>query len=351
MLLIFVWLGALTAAAGIVALLAYHIAMGRHSWRTICLTTAFLALGYCLLAADSLNLMSRMRLDGGTLLLLSAGVIVLAALAVALQFGVCRYLRPHRSARWTRTGLAGLLVCQIVIAGWAGWRFRQMVSASDELPLLGSVDFQVIDGEALLTDKGRLVPVYRARLADNLPPYIETLEGAFTNRRITRSGRDAKTNCHGWVFTGGQYLLMGQNVDVILADNGYYIVNHPQEGDIIIYRNAFKQILHTGLVRSAWDDGTVLIESKWGIDERFVHLPEDQHYSQQFTYYRRHQPSRLLAGGADHLVQAVKVLPGNVVVSQRPEEALVARPQSPEGLELMPGSSLPLGDSYPLGAE
>lgn len=350
--LTFVWLGALIAAAGVAALLATLFVMGRYSFRTIWLATAFLTLGYGLLVADVLNLIRRIQLANWSLLLLSAGVVVLAAVAIALHFGVCRYLHQQRSAHRTRAGLAGLLICQLAVAGWAGWRFQQSLVASDELPLLGSVDFQVVEGEALLTDKGRLVPVYRARLAENMPVYCETLEGNFSDRRILRAAQDTKSNCHGWVFTGGQYLLMGKNVEVILADNDYHVVSQPQVGDIIIYRNGFNQILHTGLVRSAWDDGTVLIESKWGIDQRYLHLPEDQHYSQQFTYYRRTQPSRLTASRADHLVQAVKVLPGNVVVSQRPEEALVARPLSSDSLlEIMPGSNLPMGESYPLGAE
>jgi hypothetical protein len=110
--------------------------------------------------------------------------------------------------------------------------------------------------------------------------------------------------------------------------------------------------MHTGLVCNVFEDGMVLIESKWGIDERFLHLPEDQFYSQRYDYYRRQRPAGAAAAASPHLVQAVRILPGNTVVAQRPEEALVAHPQPVEVLyDAIPAELWTSGERYPMGAE
>ena len=38
---------------------------------------------------------------------------------------------------------------------------------------------------------------------------------------IARAKPDATHNCHGWLFTGGRYWVAGDQVEDILADNGY----------------------------------------------------------------------------------------------------------------------------------
>jgi hypothetical protein len=56
------------------------------------------------------------------------------------------------------------------------------------------------------------------------------------------------------------------------------------------------------------NDGTVLAESKWGIDQRFIHLPEHQPYSSDFTYYRTNRRDhRILVHRVDDL-QSVSLL-------------------------------------------
>jgi hypothetical protein len=272
---------------------------------------------------------------------------VLAASAVALQFTALRWLLRTPSMPWSRVVLCGLLVCQLIVSGWAGWRFQQALSDSSDLAAMARGDIQAIPAEALLTSKGRLVPVYRWRVAEGSD--YTTPGEAYADRRIVRAGKDSQANCHGWVFTGGQYLLTKDCVEAILADNDYQVVRQPRPGDVIVYRDAFNQILHTGLVQLALDDGLVLIESKWGIEERYLHRPEDQVYSQWYKYYRR-QPSSASETAGANFVQAVKILPGNVVVSQRPEEALVATPQANTLLEGYRGDRWPT-DGYPMGAE
>jgi hypothetical protein len=149
-----------------------------------------------------------------------------------------------------------------------------------------------------VTDEGRLVPIYRFSLDEQKFAAFENSFdkrfSQFTTALIHRHDADEKNNCHGWVFTGGRFLLRGDGVQMILEDNDYQLVNTPVPGDIIIYRDLHGVIIHTGLVQGILKEGTVMIESKWGIDQRFLHLPEHQPYSQVYEYYHTDRGSHLI---------------------------------------------------------
>ncbi len=117
---------------------------------------------------------------------------------------------------------------------------------------------------------------------------------AFGNAMIYREDADRMANCHGWIFTDGRFLLKGNDVERILCDNHYELVADPRPSDLVIYRNEMGSILHTALVQGILRDGTVITESKWGIDQRFLHLPANQPYSQHFAYYRTDRPNHLI---------------------------------------------------------
>lgn len=114
--------------------------------------------------------------------------------------------------------------------------------------------------------------------------------------QVTRTSDPTfETNCHGWVFTGGRYWLLSEEVQQILDDNGYEIVTTPRAGDLIVYRDSVSNaVLHTGIVSSVTADGKVLIESKWGKMGRFLHHPEDQKYSTTWQFQRSSRPGHLL---------------------------------------------------------
>lgn len=141
-----------------------------------------------------------------------------------------------------------------------------------------------------VTDKGTKIPLFHFTMSDEeFDEYqMGTKErfAAFGTALIHRDDADMAANCHGWVFTKGRFLVRGEDVDAILAENGYEVVTSPKIGDVVIYRDFNKIVRHTGLVQGVLGDGTVLIESKWGIDQRFLHRPEDQPYSTIFQYYR-----------------------------------------------------------------
>jgi hypothetical protein len=118
----------------------------------------------------------------------------------------------------------------------------------------------------------------------------------FTARVIRTGPPDIVTNCHGWLFAGGQFWIHGTEVNGILEDNGNGVT------------------LHSALVRAATDDGLVLLEGKWGIYGRFIHGPADQHYAQQWTYYHsnRNGGNRLQGlGGETPLTPQEETVPAN----------------------------------------
>lgn len=123
------------------------------------------------------------------------------------------------------------------------------------------------------------------------------------NRKvIVRTRPDASHNCHGWLFTGGQFWVAGDVVDDILADNQYMQVSTPMVGDLAVYRGVRGDVVHTGIVRSA--DECVLIESKWGPMSRCIHGIEDQPFGGACTFYRSDRRGHLLRGLSKDVDQA-----------------------------------------------
>ncbi len=152
------------------------------------------------------------------------------------------------------------------------------------------------------TDHGHVIPLF-GRILDG------DTEGAANDREdslrktmslqlIQIAPADAKCNCHGWVFTGGHFCILGRDVDTVLTDNGYTEVSQPQAGDLIVYRDPSGSVLHTGVVRSAEGNAT-LIESKWGALGRYLHFAATQSYSDHWSFYhseRRGHDLRIAEG-------------------------------------------------------
>ena len=111
---------------------------------------------------------------------------------------------------------------------------------------------------------------------------------------MRRSQAELQTNCHGWVFTDGKYIIRGSSVERILKDNAYERVAEPGPGDLIVYRDADNSIMHTGVVKAIGKDGYSLIESKWGFHGRFLHESKVQAYSDSYAFYRSPRNGHLL---------------------------------------------------------
>lgn len=99
-------------------------------------------------------------------------------------------------------------------------------------------------------------------------------EYGLAGRVIQVAPADWSYNCHGWVFTGGHYLLPDGDVEPILRDNGYTPVEQPAVGDVAVYRDERGDVCHTGRVWAVGEGGQVLLESKWAYMGRYLHPPD-----------------------------------------------------------------------------
>lgn len=165
-------------------------------------------------------------------------------------------------------------------------RLNYVVDVGEILPIQGMI---------AVTDRGREVQLFHYLPASQdaaLEPARPPSDSFFS--RVWGS-QDSRSNCHGWVFTGGQYLLWRDGVERILEDNGYRMCKSPSPGDLLIYRNEQGEPIHTGIVRSIGWDGTVTIESKWGLGSRFVHQLHEQPYGTNYAFYRSERKGHQVA--------------------------------------------------------
>ena len=57
-----------------------------------------------------------------------------------------------------------------------------------------------------------------------------------------------------------------------------------------MYRDQYGAIVHTGVVRGVLDDGTIMIESKFGLDGLYLHEPQAQPYATDYVFYHSDRP-------------------------------------------------------------
>lgn len=177
----------------------------------------------------------------------------------------------------------------------------------------------------LRTDRGRCINAFTV-------PYNESLEHYFTDSyestiiqsyisppKVLHVGPpNPQFNCHGFVFTAGRYVIEGADVPTILDDNGYKVVQKPQPGDVVVYRDTEGNVVHTGLVHSIGIDASILIESKWGSFARYIHAPLDQPYGQTPVYYHTARSSHHLLGLDSSASEAAESEAAAAVLSTHP---------------------------------
>lgn len=113
---------------------------------------------------------------------------------------------------------------------------------------------------------------------------------------IRRQPADDRSNCHGWVFTGGQFWVTGEEVEAILSENGYREVPTPKPGDLVIYRSQNGSPSHTAVVRYVGDGLPVMVEGKWGWMGVFLHPVDKSSYGTRYQFYSSPRRGHLLAG-------------------------------------------------------
>lgn len=195
---------------------------------------------------------------------------------------------PGRAAR---RGRAGVLVAAaaVAIAATAVFRSSLRPAELDVRSLTIATRSHVTDRSAL-TDAGGVVPL---ELLEDTVAEGE-VPGGFEGQVIVADGASARSNCHGWVFTGGRYCIPGESVDAILRDNGYANVTDARAGDLVIYRDDAGDPIHTGVVKAVGEGGFVLVESKWGQLDVFWHTAVNGAYGSRFDYWRSARAGHLL---------------------------------------------------------
>ena len=217
--------------------------------------------------------------------LLASGRLVraLKALVSAIGRPVVRY------ASLTSLGV-GLAIGSVIVFEHTDERLHDQTTIDlDEIHSRTATAPSIL--EKGVTDYGTQIALHESTSPRDLQQLSETEARSFANSGLKEmvirfAPADDRSNCHGWVFTSGRYHLRGNDVAVILGENGYREKSRPQLGDLVIYRMADGSITHTGVVQYITDSEPVLVRSKWGNLGVFTHPVDQSPYGAAFGYYR-----------------------------------------------------------------
>ena len=200
-------------------------------------------------------------------------------------------------------GLLSMGISPLILAGGL-WEINVMATPP-EMSVEGVKDYPTADLVELTdtwayTDRGHRIPLQRVRADMSDSVVISGDQGLpkegspLPYRAIRIVEPDTHSNCIGWVFGGAHGWILCRDVQPILNDNGYQAVTAAREGDAVIYFDSEGRIAHAGMVVAMLDDGRPLVESKWGYQGVFLHLPEGTPYGDAWTYYRSARQGHLL---------------------------------------------------------
>jgi len=292
------------AAAGLGLCLAggLNLALGRGGrrvWFRVVVT-----LVVCGLVVAGLAALTRPELA------LRSGAVLVGALLLATTFGSAWFGRQLASVlgafrkpgvRWGLVTLGGL---GIALASCFAFDQADEVALTEGMHslemALERVPSQPTDRGSATSDRGN-----RIVLKEAIDPRDDgTLRGTeektlrdatFRDQLIRRSGPTDHSNCHGWVFTGGKFLLSPDDVEQILKENGYQETQEPRAGDLVVYRQN-GAVTHTAIVRYVTEGQPVLVEGKWGAMGVFLHPADKSFYGTDFTFHRSARNGHLLVG-------------------------------------------------------
>jgi hypothetical protein len=243
-------------------------------------------------------------------LVVQTGLVLALVLIPSLAFGSERILaygtwvlqslrRP--AVRWCLVSVAGLMIALGALVAYDRQDEGQIDAQMREISELESAPpLKTASRGRAVTDRGN-----RVILQEPSDP-LSTAELNNRERRVLKSTLDQSqvirhesasehTNCHGWVFSGGRYWIGGTEVESILNENEYKIVENPKPGDLVIYRDA-AGVSHSGIVRYVTEGLPVMVEGKWGVTSVYLHAVDQSCYGMNFSYYRSPRNGHLLAG-------------------------------------------------------
>ncbi len=204
-------------------------------------------------------------------------------------------------ARWALVSAAGVLIAIGSVVAFEQQEAVALEESMSELDELTSApDLRPSPRLKAVTDRGRMVLVQ-----EPVAPRTQEQVASAEERYLRNSGNKGQTlirlgsasdqtNCHGWVFTGGQCWVGGSEVDGILSENNYQPVEVPQPGDLAIYRSG-SDVKHTSIVRYVTPGLPVMVEGKWGASGIYLHAVDQSCYGNEVTYYRSSRAGHVLS--------------------------------------------------------
>ncbi|MBI5759637.1 MAG: hypothetical protein HZA46_14050 [Planctomycetales bacterium] len=225
-----------------------------------------------------------------------APFVILATLCLGVRVMYSGRVRQFAKRLAEPKLIWGLL---LLICGVASGYLALRINSSDSDKFVGrfsETKFHDVPDIKAVTDAGREIDLFHFDESDDVAEIERgTLAIEMFDHQIIRLGSpDNVSNCHGWIFTGGQYGIHGREVERILLDNGYVEVPDVLAGDLVIYRTPEGEIEHTDVVRLMGADGLILVESKWGAIGVYIHPPEATPFGSNFSFYRSPRKGHLL---------------------------------------------------------
>jgi hypothetical protein len=214
----------------------------------------------------------------------SHDTVALWCFAVAIVGGalVWRVSRISPSAHQSFVRTLPMVVAMVSLAEFAG--FAQATKHfTGPQPTLRAVDPGILEVNAEfsgITDCGTRIQLFERQItSDAFQEYIAYSQSSFAamaEKAMLRAQPFVQSNCHGWVFSQGEHIVKGEDVQRILDENKYTLVSQPATND--------------GLVRGSLN-GATMVESKWGVGAIYMHLSDEQPYSQNISYYHTNRPT------------------------------------------------------------
>jgi hypothetical protein len=246
-----------------------------------------------------------------TSILLPVAAVFGIVLLVTGSAGALLARSRGRAARFCSAaiGVAGLTVSLFAIRGIAA---ADVVPESEAMALLEKMHEvpDLVEDESVWgwTDRHSPIRLYRPespRPIEELRPLeFDVLAAQRRQGRVLRRQEaDDHTNCFGWIFTEGRYWMDNDQVEQILSENDYWRTPTVKTGDLAVYRDAEHQIHHVAVVRAVCDDGTVLVEGKWGWMGVYLHRLTDSLYGQDVNLYRSERRGHAIRVGSAGPVQ------------------------------------------------
>lgn len=289
------------AGAGLALCAAGGANVALRKWGAV---RAVLSVGACAAVAGGLSLIVPNEIAlraGGLALAVLVAVAVLGSDALARRASALASALRRPAARWGLVAAGGLAltVASGVRYEWA--EQAELNATERELEMfVGRPQSHPITSVRLTTDLGSAVTAREpdaVRTGKELTdPENRLLANGKHDDNVIRLGpADDRTNCHGWVFTGGKYILGPDDVELILKENGYELVQTPRPGDVVVYRSA-SEVTHTAIVRYTAPGQPVLVAGKWGVLGVYLHPVEKSCYGTEFAYYRTARRGHVVAG-------------------------------------------------------